>query len=320
MDEMLALIDRDAALEVPREAAALMNAFLSDRCESTKRAYYADFKDFSRFLGIDTPEDAAWVIVARGLRGANALSLAYKASMMDRGLSTATIARRLRALRSLVKTARFLGLVNWPLEVDVPRLSQFRDTRGPGLIGIRRMLDQLDGDGAKDRRDRAILRLLFDLALRRGEVVSLDMKHLEGLDGEEASIWVRGKGQTERQRLSLPEPTRRALLAWLECRGEGPGPVFLNFDKTGKGGRLTGGSVYRIVRELGEQVGIKTWPHAIRHTAITEAVKKCQESGYPFELACEFSRHRDVRTLLLYRDRDRDAQGEIAKLVASSML
>lgn len=60
--------------------------------------------------------------------------------------------------------------------------------------------------------------------------------------------------------------------------------------------------------------------HAIIHTAITEAVRKCQGNGYPFELVLEFSRHKDVRTLMLYRDRDRDAQREIASLVAGSVL
>ena len=61
---------------------------------------------------------------------------------------------------------------------------------------------------AKGIRDRAILRLLHDLALRRGEVVGLDAKDL---DLEAGTVAVLGKGRTGKVNLSLPEPTREAL-------------------------------------------------------------------------------------------------------------
>ena len=52
--------------------------------------------------------------------------------------------------------------------------------------------------------------------------------------------------------------TRDALATWIAQRGPRPGPLFTNFDRARKGdGRLTAGHVYKIVRGLGERVGVR---------------------------------------------------------------
>src|SRR5262249_62342700 len=102
---------------------------------------------------------------------------------------------------------------------------------------------------AKGLRDRALLRLLFDLGLRRAEAVRLDVADL---DLQAGTVDVLGKGRTQKARLTLPGPTRGALAAWLAVRGSQPGPLFTSCDRAGKGsGRLTGSAVYTIVRRLG---------------------------------------------------------------------
>jgi integrase/recombinase XerC len=110
------------------------------------------------------------------------------------------------------------------------------------------------------------------------------------------------------------------LTAWLEVRGTEPGPLFTNVDRAGKGLRLTGTSVYRVIRELGRRSGAgHVRPHGLRHTAITEAVKAAQAHGIGLEEVLQFSRHSDVRTLLVYRDQERNVQGRLAQLVAASV-
>jgi integrase/recombinase XerC len=70
--------------------------------------------------------------------------------------------------------------VAWAIEVSGEKLKRYRDTRGPGMDGVRRLLAALDRRrDPKAVRDRAILRLLFDLVLRRDELVSLDLDHLD---------------------------------------------------------------------------------------------------------------------------------------------
>jgi integrase/recombinase XerC len=312
--EAIAVRDQDAGLQ--HRAAGLVEAFLSGRSERTLEAYRRDLEDFTAFVGAPSGEEATRLLLGRGHGEANALVLSYKSHLLEKGLSPSTVNRRLAALRSLVKMARTLGLVPWTLEVSNVRAKAYRDTRGPGAAGVHLLLDQVQGDNPKAVRDRALIRLLYDLGLRRGEVVSLDA---EDLDLERGTVAVTGKGRREKEPLTLPEPTALYLAAWSEVRGEEPGPLFVNVDRAGKGERLTGTSLYRLVRGYGEKAGLRTWPHGLRHTAITEAVKKVQEAGYPLEVARDFSRHSDIRTLLIYRDRERNYQGEVASMVAGTL-
>src|SRR5205807_3751086 len=221
--------------------------------------------------------------------------------LRQRGLASATINRRLSTLRSLVRLARRFQLVSWTLELPGEKLKRSRDTRGLGLGDMHRLLGALEErQDAKAARDRAILRLAFDLGLRRGELASLDLEHL---DLEAAIVAVFGKGREERELLMLPPETVTVLRAWLEQRGLEPGPLFLNFDRAQKGRRLTSTSIYRIVRELGEQVQVRARPHGVRHAAITAVLDLSQGD---VRAAARFSRHADIRTLTVYDDNQQD--------------
>jgi len=127
-------------------------------------------------------------------------------------------------------------------------------------------------------RDCAILRLLHDLGSGRGELVALDMSDADLTTG---TLHVLGKGKLQKEPLTLPAPTRDALNAWIDVRGTEPGPLFLNGDRAGQGdGRLTGTVVYKVVRSLGQAVGVETKPHGIGRLGITEAVRTAQQAGY----------------------------------------
>jgi integrase/recombinase XerC len=120
--------------------------------------------------------------------------LLFRSQLQARALAPATINRRLVALRSSVKLARTLGLIAWVLEVEGVRTEPYRDTRGPGHAGFRQLLAVLaDRSNPKAVRDRALLRLLYDLGLRRAEVVGLDT---EDLDLAAGTVAVLGKGRS----------------------------------------------------------------------------------------------------------------------------
>ena len=158
----------------------------------------------------------------------------YRCHLLERGMSTATINNRLSAIRSLVRLARTVGLVNWHIEVGNLKSEDYRDMAGPGLGGVRRLLERAGAHKSRAHatRDVAMIRLLFDLGLRRASVTSLDVEHVDLAAGK---ILVLLKGRTQRSWLSLPAPTREALRAWLYYRGEQPGPLFVNFDRAGEG-------------------------------------------------------------------------------------
>jgi integrase/recombinase XerC len=290
-----------------------MDAFLAGRNDRTLRAYRHDLEDFRVFVGTTDFPAAAKLLLSGGHGPANGVAFAYRAHMQTRGLSSATINRHLASLRSLVQFAWTLGIVPWTLAVGNVKAETYRDTRGPGRNAFRSMVQALTvRTDPKALRDLALLRLLYDLGLRRAEATGIDLAQLDLIG---ARVSVRRKGKTDRVWLTLPGPTAKAIRAWLSVRGKAPGALFTGF-RGGKGKRLAGSGLYRMVRGLGRDVGVKVRPHGIRHSAITEAVKAAQANGMSLEEVLDFSGHADVRTLMIYRDRENNVQGELASLVA----
>jgi integrase/recombinase XerC len=182
------------ALVKAEPADELLATFPSGRSDCTRRAYNQDLDDFRRFLGTNIVSEAAHLLLSRGHGNANSLALAWRANLQERRLQATTINRRLAALRSLVQLARTLGIVPWTLEVRNVRAESYRDTRGPGRRGVRLLLDEIEGRrDKKSLRDRAALRLLYDLGLRRSELVTLDV---DDLDLDACTVSVLGKGRT----------------------------------------------------------------------------------------------------------------------------
>jgi len=289
----------------------MLAAFTCGKKGTTVRAYTRDLRDFARFLGAEHPNAAIALLVGQGQGEANVKAHAYRAWMLEKRLSPATVNRRLSALRSVVRLARTFGLVSWGLDVTCVPSQAYRNTAGPGTPAFQAMLRNTE-----DPRDRAILRLLFDVALRRGEIESLDLEHVRP-QGEGLSLEIQGKGRWERELLELPAPTAEALAAWLEMRGTAPGPLFLNRDSARKGvdGRLSSTSIYRIVQAAAARAEVPgpVSPHRLRHSAITRAAKLLQ--GDMVKLA-KFSRHRDIRTAARYVDNEQGVAASVARQVA----
>ncbi|AWK90311.1 tyrosine-type recombinase/integrase [Azospirillum thermophilum] len=300
------------ALPLTRVQERILDAFLAGRSARTQAAYQRDLADFAAFVGVADAEEAARRLLATPQGDANGIALAYRAHMLERSLAPATVNRRLSALRSLVQLGNALGLVGWKLEVPNVGAELYRDTRGPGRETVKAMAAAAAGHGGlKGLRDAAIVRLLHDLGLRRGEVVALD---IEDLDPSAGTLAVLGKGRRQKELVTVPAPTLAVVLEWVRRRGDGPGPLFRSLDPAGKGsGRLTGTAVYQIVRALGAEVGVRTRPHGLRHTAITTVLDR---SGGNIRAAQKFSRHKDVRVLERYDDAREDLAGQMAEMIA----
>ena len=170
--------------------AAFLQYLAAERGASphTIRSYRADLQDCVGFLerrGLGTLVDAD----ARVVRG-------YLADLHDRGLARTSIARRLATLRSFFRFLIRRGRVrvNPAREVRTPSL--------PGRLPAHLPIDQSQalfrhppGDEVADRRDRAILEVLYATGVRVAELAGLD---LEDTDLGEGSVRVLGKGRKER--------------------------------------------------------------------------------------------------------------------------
>src|SRR5262249_42371558 len=158
------------------------------------------------------------------------------------------------------KVARLIGRVAWSLEIQGPRVEPRYDRRGPDAIDLRLLWRSAvaAGDSARARRDRCVVAMLYDLGLRRGELVGSELADLEPGPAGPAAVWIRGKGRSEKERLTVPPPTARALQEWIAARGDHPGPLVHRLDgvRPEEHRRLSGESIRRIVRRLGEAAGI----------------------------------------------------------------
>lgn len=295
----------------------LVDAFLRRKSPNTTAAYRRDLEQFREWIGADTLEQAAKALLTAEHGQANLAALRWKQHLVEEGLAVNTINRRLAALRSMVELANRIGMVPWTLSVDNLPTTKYRDTSGPGVDGFKQMLAKLDEreDNLKTRRDRAMVHLLFGLALRRFEVVALDV---DDVDFVRSRLRITGKGRHgQTEYMTLSPTVARHLADWLDIRGHDPGALFVSLDPAGKGdGRLTGKSLHRIVRSLGHACNLDVWPHGLRHAAITAALDATDGDVRKVQ---RFSRHKKVETVLTYDDNRQDFGGQVADLLSDKL-
>ncbi len=291
-----------------------VEGFLLRRKPATRKAYASDLRRFALFLGKATIAGAFAQVLSDGSGPTYLNVLRWQDAMRNEGKAPSTRNRHLAAIRSALKTGRQLGLLDWTIDVDREPSEPYRDTKGPGEEAYAKML------AVAGLRERAILRLLHDRALRVAEVCELDLQYIT-LDKTPPEISILGKGRGDRETLTVPVPTAQAIRSWLRLRGLTPGPLFTSMrfhNKDGSFGlhRLTRKSIWRLVRECGEAAGVgKVWPHGLRHTAITTALERT--SGDVAKVA-RFSRHKSLDVLRLYDDNRHNGAGEVADLVAGN--
>jgi integrase/recombinase XerC len=245
---------------------------------------------------------------------ANELVHSYRSGLIDQGVAPATINRRLSALRSLVALGKEFGYTTFDLATKNVRAEAYRDTRGPESDVMVLLLEYAKAQPhqAKAARDVAIFLLLgYGRALRRGEVVALDLEHF---DPRGNRLNVLRKGKRERKLLSLDPLVTARLRAWVTLRGKEPGPLFLQVGKGGgvlAGRRLSGDGIHKILQTMGAKLGVIR-PHGLRHAAITAAL---DETNGNVRAAREFSGHASVEVLMRYDDNRKDVGGEVASKV-----
>ncbi|BBC24438.1 tyrosine-type recombinase/integrase [Pseudanabaena sp. ABRG5-3] len=295
----------------------ILTSLLADkRSLNTRRAYEKDLRYFFLAAYGQKPTET---VIAQFLQlnrfEAIAIALRYKSDLITQGLKESTINRRLSALKSLVNFAAKLGKCNWNLDdVQTEAVQTYRDTTGIKPDGIRTMLLKIDRTTVKGKRDFAILRLLWDNALRRNEVVSAN---IGDFDYEARSLQILGKGRgSQKSLISLSIGTANAIQDWLSQlkTKSSDRPLFQSLDPVNQGHRLTGTAIYQIVDQLARDSGItkKMSPHRIRHSAITAALDATNGNVRKVQ---KLSRHKKLDTLMLYDDNRTNMQGEVSSLL-----
>lgn len=246
-------------------------------------------------------EQAAAFLARRGARGwggvTPALATSWAQAMSEEGLSPATLARKLTALRVF---GRFLaregrGPDDFTSLLAAPRLGRrLPSTLSPEEVG--RLLGAASGGDPRSLRDRALLELFYSSGLRVSELAALT---LQQIDLEAGFLRVFGKGSKERV---VPAGSRacQALAAYIEAgrpalvRSRTGSQVFLN----NRGGPLSRVMLWMLVRKYARRAGIArpVKPHALRHSFATHLLA----GGADLRAIQEMLGHASISTTQIY--------------------
>lgn len=315
-----ALTQNDVFPTLEENFDVLAQLLENQKSPNTWRAYKKDIHDFFRFAADANEPSTILVDAFLKLEQTQALSLVlrYKNDLRDRRrLKEATVNRRLAALKALVRLANQLGQCSYTLNgIKGEKVVHYRDTTGIEQNKYRQILQIPDQSTLKGKRDYAILRLLWDNALRRGELVQINLKDF---NPEERTLGILGKGKgTQKQTITLSKATIAAIQAWLSVYPSEKGkdqPLFIALDRAHIGHRMTGTAIYQLVRQTAKIAGVEKImsPHRIRHSGITAALEATKGDVRKVQ---KFSRHSDLNTLMIYDDNRKNVQGEITELLA----
>jgi integrase/recombinase XerC len=282
------------------------------RSPHTRRVYQKDIDNFLADLNLELGK-----FLSLDRHGAYALVSRYKGELIQNGLKSATINRRLAAIKSLVAFSYNCGHSDFMLEsVKGEKLSAYRDTSGVDPETFKRVLSGIDRTSLKGVRDYALLMLLWSNALRRSEV---SKANIGDFDPVTKTLRIFGKGRgTQSEIVSLGTGTVTAIEAWLEARGEvtTDKALFCSINPGYRDGRLCTQAIYNIVSDRCQAAGITKAmsPHRIRHSSITAAL---EATGGDVRRVQKLSRHSSLNTLLIYDDNRKNHQKEVSDLLDS---
>ena len=240
----------------------------------TLRAYRTDLRLFFEFLD-DQKQD----------RIDNTVISQYLTFLYKYGLDPRSVSRKLSTIRSFFKILKKIG----PIQENPAALVRSPKPKKhlPGFL----TLPQVEvGLAIEDRRDRAILEVLYSCGLRAAELVGLNLTDID-LNREE--IKVRGKGRKERI-VPIGKAAQNAVVRYLREKSSGAEALFVNY----RGNRLTTRSLQRIVRKhlLKVAQAQGTNPHILRHTFATHLL----ERGADLRAVQELLGHASLSTVQIY--------------------
>ena len=235
----------------------------------------------------------------------------YKRALLEAGLKSATVARRLSVIRGAYKELAAKGLVPWETAQDIGavKAAAVQKNSTPSLTQRQAisLLEAIPSETLQGIRDLALMSVFFITGCRVSAIVHACVGHLES-DGVEHYLHVTEKRNKRRRKILLD--AARPVLAYVSRAGIGEdkeGPLFrpMRPDGTGLERRhLDRKTPWRLVKKYcrvadidpdrlgGRGIGI----HSLRKTAINDAIR----NGATMHEVREFAGHADIRTTEVY--------------------
>jgi len=256
----------------------------------TIRSYQNDLDQFHSYLSENGIPDNPREIASHQIR-------AWIVSLMESGISSVSVHRKISCLRGFFRYLRKEGIVkNDPLEkVVLPK----RKKTLPVFVAEESLNTLLDnnnfGDDFSGLRNRTIIEMLYFTGMRRTELTGLQNKDVD-LQG--ATLKVTGKRNKQRI-IPLTKPFIIRIKEYIRSRNEvaetgNEGWFFI----TDKGNKLYDRFVYNVVKEYLSMVTTieKKSPHILRHTFATHMLNR----GADLNAIKEFLGHANLSATQVY--------------------
>lgn len=139
---------------------------------------------------------------------------------------------------------------------------------------VKALLEACRGDGFEERRDRAIITILYDTGMRRGALVGLA---LDDVDQDNQLLAVTEKGNVRRI-IHYGDAAAQVLSRYLRERRKHPYAA-QQWLWIGLRGRLTANGLQQMLERRGAKAGVKVHAHLFRHTFASNFLEQGGNEG-----------------------------------------
>lgn len=256
---------------------------------NTLESYGRDLRQYSQYLQVDTEANLDSV--------SRSTIVNYLLYLQTQGKATATVARRLAALKAFYQFLMREKMINSDptANLESPKLEK-RLPKVLTVTEVERLLAQAKAGDPSGMRDRAMLELLYATGLRVSELVDLNVKDV---NLETGYIRCTGKGSKER----IVPLGSLAILSCREYVTSGRAKLVKNREELSlfvnhHGHRLTRQGFWKIVKRYADDAKIEKdiTPHTLRHSFATHLL----ENGADLRSVQEMLGHADISTTQIY--------------------
>jgi len=186
---------------------------------------------------------------------------------LNEGQSPATVNHYIRAIKAFHSFLHREEYIEKNIMAGLPLISM-PDKMKPVIEPrqVTRMINTIPEKGFFNRRDRAMIMVLFDTAIRLNELLHIK---LANLDLANHQIKVFGKGRKDRL-VPFGRKTKKELIRYLKLRGDNHSEYLFC---TYSGYAVMPRNFRRTLNRCADKIGIKVSPHLLRHSAATFLAK-----------------------------------------------
>lgn len=270
--------------------------------EQTQKAYISDLNAFFSFL----KKGGLFVSHPNQIKGTHFQF--YRDFLFEKQYSSATVNRKLVAIRSFIKWAMALKLIDHnPLDVvKLPKVETETPTKAFDDHEVVQMLNAPDLSTKKGHLHKLIIHMLFSLGLRRSELAKIKIKDITQERGHYV-LRIKGKGDKTRF-LPLSKDVIIAIQDYMDAMAKfkihfEAEDFLLQSTHKGKNSKpMDGSTIYRVINKYAKQCGInkKVSPHSCRATAISHLL---DTQKTPIRDVAIFAGHSKITTTERYDKR-----------------